>query len=132
MGGRAVNIEEEYGSLLPAAKLADKKPCGRLLSTAHFHVDLYGYFIPPGCTGIRIPLAEAVRGIPQGKYRAFEALYEGGPARLFELALSLGFAENPRGYASRCGLCFHLRHFLCGHSFPELPREHYEESLKYY
>ncbi len=36
MGGRVVNIEEEF---------LKKKPAG------HFHVDVRGRYIPPGCTG---------------------------------------------------------------------------------
>ena len=63
-GGRAINIEKEFGDLFPAENFVrDNAPCRNLLSTGHFHVDKDAYFIPPGCTGIRIPLSEAVGGI---------------------------------------------------------------------
>jgi hypothetical protein len=136
LGGRAVNIEEEYssshslGDLL--AKDAKKNgPCRDLLSTGHFHVDQDGYFIPPGCTGLRIPLAEAVDGIPPGKYPVFEGLYEGGPSALLDFAGDRGFVPE-KSYPSLCNLCFHIRAFLSEAGFAELDKNHYEESLKYY
>jgi len=132
-GGRALNIEREFGSLLPVESFTgENAPCRNLISTGHFHVDMFGYFIPPRCTGIRIPLSEVVDGIPEGKYPAFEALYSGGVTALFELARRHGFSANTEGYPSKCALCFHLRHFLSDKDFPELDRNHYEEALKYY
>jgi hypothetical protein len=101
------------------------------LNTGHFHVDLEGWFIPPGCTGLRIPLTEAVDGIPPGKYPLFEALYEGGVTALFDLAARRGFVPE-KTYPSRCNLCFRIRAFLAGKGFAELDGNHYDESLKYY
>jgi hypothetical protein len=130
-GGRAVNIEKEYNNLYPAEELAaGGEPCPNLLSTGHFHVDMYSNFIPPRCTGIRIPLSEAVDGIPAGKYPAFEALYSGGVSALLRLAGEHGFSADSSGYPSKCNLCFYVRRFLAG-NFPELDKNHYEESLKY-
>ena len=131
-GGRAVCIEEEYNAFFPAENFnADNSPCKKLLSTGHFHVDKDVYFIPPGCTGIRIPLSQAVNGIPEGKYFAFEALYNGGIYALMKLAVRNGFSPDNAGYSSKCGLCFHLRSFLSGKGFEELDKNHYEESVKY-
>ncbi|MDR2178544.1 MAG: radical SAM protein [Treponema sp.] len=135
LGGRAVNIEEEYGPSHSLAELlggaAKHSPCGDLLSTGHFHVDQDAYFIPPGCTGLRFPLAEAVDGIPAGKYPVFETLYEGGPAALLDFAGDRGFVPE-KNYPSLCNLCFHIRAFLSEEGFAELDKNHYEESLKYY
>ena len=132
-GGRAINIERDFGSLFPVESFAaENTPCHKLLSTRHFHVDMYGYFIPPGCTGIRLPLEEVVDGIPADKYPAFEALYSGGILALLKLARQYGFSAASEGYPSKCNLCFHLRHFLAGKNFLELDREHYEEALKYW
>jgi hypothetical protein len=131
IGGRAVNIEGEYAGRGALADFTDSKPCGDLLSTGHFHVDADCCFIPPGCTGIRIPLAEAVEGIPEGKYPVFEALYYGGTGALLEFARGQGFVPE-KTYPSRCGLCFRVRAFLAGKGFAELDADHYEESLKYY
>jgi hypothetical protein len=133
-GGRAVNIEDEFGPRQPPETLeADASPCKNLLSTGHFHVDLEGFFIPPGCTGIKLPLAEAAFGIPEGKYPAFEALYRNGAAGLAALARERGFKPRAEGYAGKCGLCFYARAFLAGKGgCPELDLRHYEEAMKYY
>jgi hypothetical protein len=137
LGGRAVNIERAYGQSFLCNELADDKPCSDLLSTNHFHVDLHGYFIPSGCTGLRLPLAELIAGIPDGRYPAFEALYQGGVTALLRLARERGedaqlpFAPDEAGYPSKCNLCFHLRRYLAQYEFAELDAEHYEESLKY-
>jgi len=138
-GGRAVNIEREYfAPQLLKNITAGSTPCRNLLSSGHFHVDMFCNFIPPRCTGICIPLAEAVEGIPEGKYPAFDALYSGGVSALLRLAEQYGFLPEDYGYPSKCNLCFHLRHFLTGlefpdgNAFPELDGDHYRESLKYY
>jgi len=133
MGGRAINIEAEYSALKPVDSVADSRPCYSLLSSDHFHVDLENRFIPPGCTGIAIPLEEVTRGIPEGKYPAFEALLSGGTVKLLRYALARGFEENPKGYTSGCAMCFHIRRWLCENdACAELNPEHYSESLEYY
>ena len=131
MGGRALSIETEYGSPMPIADIIKKRPCRNLLTSGHFHVDLHGRYIPPGCTGIAIPLAEAVHGVPHGKYPAFDALVEGGVEALFSFAQDLGFKAEA-AYTSACALCFHIRRWLSGQSScPELDAEHYAASLEY-
>jgi len=131
-GGRAINIAEEYSQNKPIGEIVSDEPCRGLLSTDHFHVDMYGRFIPPGCTGLAIPLEEAVNGIPSSKYPAFEALLTGGVAALLSLAQDNGFKPRAEGYhPSRCILCFHIRHFL-SNKYAELDAEHYEESFMYY
>ena len=132
-GGRAVNIEREFSTLYPAERFTtESSPCHNLLSTGHFHVDKNCCFIPPRCTGICLPLSEAVDGIPPGKYPVFEVLYNGGVSALFQLAGQQGFLPDKAGYPSACNLCFYLRRFLAGKGFSELDGNHYEEALKYY
>jgi len=129
-GGRAVNIELQSGALHPAQTfVANNVPCKNLLSTGHFHVDMDCYFIPPGCTGIRIPLEEVIADISKGKYPVFDALYYSGISGLFELALQHGFSPDERGYPSKCNLCFFMRKFLSEKDFAELDANHYEEAM---
>jgi hypothetical protein len=133
-GGRAINIENEFNALhlYPTEHFTGDAPCRNLLSTGHFHVDMDCCFIPPRCTGIRIPLSEAIGGIPAGKYPAFDALYNGGVAALLDIAVQHGYIPDSAGYPSKCGLCFHLRSFLSDKNFAELDRNHYEEAFKHY
>jgi hypothetical protein len=129
MGGRAQGIEREYGTLKPTETLSSGKPCSGLLSGSHFHVDVYGRYIPPGCTGIAIPLEEAVRGIPAGKYPVLEALTEGGTAKLLSFAQSKGFVAG-EAYTSACALCISIRSWLSVNAdCLELDPEHYNHSL---
>ena len=129
-GGRAIGIEAEYSPREPADNIKSGRPCRRLLSGGHFHVDMFGRFIPPGCTGIAVPLGEAVHGIPEGKYPVFEALLSGGSAELLRFAVSEGFSADQQGYTSSCVLCFHIRRWLCENSqYRELDPEHYIEAI---
>ena len=131
MGGRAINIENEYHARKPTEQVLSSKPCTGLVSTGHFHVDMYNRFIPPGCTGFVVPMEDVVRGIQPGKYPVLEALYSGGVAGLLEFAKNHGFEPDVEGYASGCGLCFYIREFLSGKNFAELDETHYIEALKY-
>ena len=131
MGGRAVTIEAEYYARKPVDAVLDSNPCRSLVSTGHFHVDMYNRFLPPGCTGIAIPMEDAVRGIPEGKYPVFDVLLQGGVTALYDLAKKHGFAPAAEGYVSGCALCF----FVCKYlselgGFAELDPEHYAESVK--
>jgi len=133
MGGRAINIEEEFWPCKSIEDVISNAPCKGLLSSNHCHVDMYNRFIPPGCTGIVIPLREIISGLKPGQYPAFEALLSGGTANLYKLATAHGFEPDERGYTSTCGMCFHLRrHLSKREGFPELDKEHYEQSLRYY
>ena len=133
--GRAVNIEMEYGRRYPHDELADGRPCGRLMSGSHFHADLYNRFIPPGCTGLSLPLGEAIAGIRggDGRYPAFEALYAGGTALLLRYAADRGFMPDPDGYPSNCAMCFFIRSWLAANApTPDLDAEHYPAAMDYY
>ena len=132
-GGRAISIEAEYSPKKPVKEIVNNRPCRSLVSGGHFHVDMYGRYVPPGCTGIAIPLDEAVNGIPEGKYPVYEALLSGGVKNLLEYATSKGFLTKNEGYPSGCTLCFHIRHWLCENApTPELDPEHYIEAMKYW
>ncbi|MCL2285790.1 MAG: 4Fe-4S cluster-binding domain-containing protein [Firmicutes bacterium] len=132
MGGRAINIEIEYYPPKPLEKVLSPNPCRGLVSTGHFHVDMYNRFIPPGCTGLVLPMEDVVRGIQPGKYPVYEALYFGGVAALYGLAKEHGFQPAPEGYTSGCALCFFIRKYLSEKGiFAELEPEHYTEAMRY-
>jgi hypothetical protein len=134
IGGRAINIETEFIEGKLVEEVISPMPCRGLLSGGHFHVDMRGHFVPPGCTGIAIPLEEAVRGISASKYPAFDALLSGGVEALFAYAKKQGFVVGADSeFTSTCALCFHIRHWLSQRGgCPELVAEHYTESLMYY
>jgi hypothetical protein len=131
-GGRAIGIEAEYSPNRPVSDIISDRSCRSLVSGQHFHVDMYGNYVPPGCTGIVIPLSEAVNGIPDGKYPVYEALLSSGTEGLLKYAAYKGFIADNKGYPSSCALCFHIRRWLTENApSPELDPEHYIEALKY-
>ena len=131
-GGRALNIELEYMLRKPLNEILSSSPCRRLLSGDHFHVDLNADYIPPGCTGIKIPLSDAVNGFSIGKYPVIDALLHSGVAGLYNYTNPLGFTPDPEGYTSGCAMCISMRHWLAVNApHTELDLEHYEASLTY-
>jgi hypothetical protein len=134
LSGRAINIEAEYVEGKLVSHVLNDEPCKGLLSGGHFHVDINGQYIPPGCTGFVIPLAEAVRGVPENKYPAFGALISGGVAGLLSYARKRGLhMGDDSEFPSACACCFHIRHWLSEQGgCPELDGGYYTESLKYY
>ena len=133
IGGRAIQIEQEFSLCKPLENLLDEKPCLELASTGHFHVDMYNQFILPGCTGLQLPLKEVVYGVEPRRYPVYESLYFGGVATLHRIALEHGFVADEKGYTSSCTLCFFIRKFLSEKGiFTELNPKHYVEAMKYY
>jgi hypothetical protein len=128
MGGRALTT---YGALLPTLGhegILQENPgsCARELSdTSHFHIDLFGNYIPGLCAGLAIDMADLGKALPDGKYPLIEALAQKGIGGLLELAAGQhGFQPAPAGYINKCHLCTHIRAHLHGRDgrrlWPEL------------
>jgi len=134
--GRAITLENAHHQKKPLPKIlqeaAAKKSCRNLTSTGHFHIDLHGRYIPPGCTGFVLPLEEALTHSADAltRYKAFTASYTGGPLALYALAQNEGFIPDETGYPSVCNFCFHLRQFLSQQDgFDELDAMHYQQAV---
>lgn len=132
--GRAIQLEKEHFQNKPLKDILlearSRKGCKGLTSGNHFHVDINGMYIPPGCTGIVLPLKEVLSNQFSKNYPVFNALYNGGPAALIELAQERGFELDPTGYPSVCACCFFVRKYLSeSGGFAELDREHYVHAL---
>ena len=114
MNGRAL---ESYRPYLPHKRAAEiikdnSQGCAELEQTKHFHLDLNGNFIPPGCVGITVDHNDLGKELSQENYPHFLALRQGGVGELLKLAQEKGYSERPAGYASKCDLCGNIRHFL--------------------
>lgn len=130
-GGRALDTLRPF---LPrqaaAAWLAVSRPCANLLRTSHFHLDLYGNYVPPGCVGLAVPLADLDKPLDPERQPALHRLATAGVSGLAALAATRGFTANPEGYVSACDLCADLRRWLAitdaRGEFPDLaPAEFY-------
>lgn len=128
--GRALNTYKEYLRSFPVKEiLQGSAPCRELSGVHHFHIDLYGNFIPQSCPGLSIRLSDLSKGALPEKYPIIHALYSSGIKGLYDLATSrYGFVAK-ESYAGKCDLCNDIRRYLIGKlklDLPDLkPEEHY-------
>lgn len=136
MGGRAL---ETFRPLFPQRGpeeilAEDGGDCsGDLLSTRHFHVDLFGNYIPGLCSGLAIAVEDLGTVLTPAKYPLLSALFEQGIAGLMEIARDFGYVPQRPGYLNKCDLCTEMRRYLSqkdGGWFRELnPREFYRDGV---
>jgi hypothetical protein len=125
LGGRAL---ETFRPVYPSRSVAEilaESPgsCRRALAdTSHFHIDLYGNYIPGLCSGLAIAMTDLGRPLPEGKYPLLERLAATGIRGLYELAAGrYDYAPRRSGYLSHCDLCTEIRGFLVERLADHLP-----------
>ncbi len=114
MNGRAL---ETFRAYLPHRRAEEilrenPDPCVELEGTDHFHFDLYGNYIPPGCTGLQVYWQDLGGELPREAYPHYLMLREEGIGGLYPYALARGYENPERGYVSKCDLCESIRRFL--------------------
>ncbi len=130
MCGRAVDTFGPLRARQSAAEVLRTAPrsCPRLLGTGHFHIDLYGNYVPPGCVGLTVRREDLGKPLAEENYPVFRTLLARGVPGLHESAAELGY-QPTREFAGECDLCADLRAFLATTApdrFPELaPVEFY-------
>ena len=150
--GRALDTYRPFMHKRPLAEILAEPACGEPLDTHHFHVDLYGNFLPTSCAGFAVALTdldapgyarlrppESTDGrqggpLATGRYPFLTAVIESGVAGLYKLAAAnFGFQARP-DYVSKCDLCQAIRTFLVnerGVVSPDLaPAGFYRESAQ--
>jgi hypothetical protein len=127
LGGRAIEtFRPVYPNHSAAEILAAAPPsCARALAdVSHFHIDLYGSYIPGLCSGLAIAMTNLGRPLPEGKYPLIEVLTSTGIRGLYAFAADrYGYRPEQAGYLSPCDLCTEIRFFLAAgraRRFPEL------------
>ncbi len=129
--GRALETYKPMMKKQPFERILEGSMSCRLLSGIyHFHVDLYGSFIPQSCPGFSIPLRELAHGADPDKYRIIYSLESAGIIGLVELAKNeYGYIPKTE-YAGKCDLCYDIRNYLVlelGLELPDLkPEGHYK------
>lgn len=128
LGGRAV---ETFSDVLPLAVLEtldNAKSCHEIGDTSHFHIDLYGRYVPGLCTGFSIDMEDLGRDLDPDRYPLLNMLAAEGTGALLSFAASeYGFKARP-DYLNKCHLCNDIRNHLVkhtGNAFPELSPEGY-------
>lgn len=123
--GRALKTYRSMMRMESAESIIENSPsCSLLSGIYHFHVDLYGNYIPQSCAGLSVRLRELVEGADPKKYSVLYALETKGIKGLLELAVEeYGYRLKPK-YAGKCDLCFDIRSFLVLEQKAELPDLH--------
>lgn len=132
LGGRALETFGAISQKISAAQLLEiaSDRCTELREVSHFHIDLYGNYIPGLCSGLAIWRGDLGTPLHAETYPLLSRLYAGGIRQLYVYAIEeYGFVPSDIGYTSKCALCYDIRRFLVVEKqldTPELqPRGHY-------
>lgn len=130
-GGRALEMLAPFKSQKSINTIADENAaCLELSETGHFHLDLFGNYIPGLCTGLSIKREDLGAPLDKNDYPIITTLYNDGIGGLVEYAQSHYDIEPTRlTYGHRCELCYEIRRCMVmdkGIDSHELqPTDHY-------
>jgi hypothetical protein len=132
-GGRACSALRGCYRAVPAESFRGESCCRELMSTSHFHVDLYGHLFTGLCAGLVAATVENLHPVIEpDRHPVMTTLCDGGPVALMETAIDRHqFAPRAEGYVSKCDLCLDVRTCLRqSGEYEELqPAGFYTESL---
>ncbi len=116
MGGRALKT---YGPLMGQKSYqqimdeATPNCYGELSNTGHFHVDLFGNYIPGLCSGLAIAIEDLGQPLSDKTYPLLTTLGRHGIRGLVKIAEDNGgYVPQKDLYINKCDLCTEVRTFL--------------------
>jgi len=116
LGGRAFDLFAPVLGRKPVeAILAEASAdCRRELADAsHFHMDLYGDYVPGLCSGLACRADDLGAPLDPERYPILTTLAESGISGFYEYAASLEeYQPLPGGYVNKCELCQDIRRHL--------------------
>ncbi len=128
--GRALTTYKQFMDPKTPETIMGENPrgCRELFDVGHFHVDLFGNYIPGLCTGLSIDAEDLEAPLSEGKYPFITILMKEGIEGLLHKAVE-DFDFIPAAeYGSKCDLCYGIRHYLVtekGIETPDLQPEGY-------
>lgn len=110
-------------------------PCGELKDTSHFHMDLFGSYVPGLCPGLALGVEDVTSFIAaprsSSEYPFLSILGIEGINGLLEAVLGEYGFEPKETYVSKCAICFDIRRFLVVEKRVESrdlsPADHYRQ-----
>jgi hypothetical protein len=131
-GGRALDTFGRFATQKPISRLAAEgsRGCSELTEVGHFHIDLYGNYVPGLCAGLSIREEDLGRPLNPEAYPIISRLFSKGIGAFVSHAAELyNFVASRAAYGSKCELCYEIRRFLVvekGVNSKELqPQGHY-------
>lgn len=116
LGGRAFDLFAPVLGRHPVdAILAEaSSDCrGELADVSHFHLDLYGDYLPGLCAGLAFPATALGGPLDPDQYPILATLAATGVRGLFDYAAGLEeYVARPEGYVDKCELCQDIRRHL--------------------
>jgi hypothetical protein len=136
LGGRALETFRPLLGQKTFQQILDENPGGciaELSDTGHFHVDLFGNYIPGLCSGLSIVIEDLGKPLSAEIYPILTSLYRNGIRGLVNLAEnSVEFSPQKDHYINKCDLCTEVRAFLVQNNYQDLkelsPAEFYSKS----
>ena len=123
MGGRAL---ETYRPLMgqktfPQVMDESTATCySELSSTSHFHIDLFGNYIPGLCSGLSIAIEDLGKPLSDETYPVLTALCRHGTRGLVKMAeAAIGYKSQKDFYINKCDLCTEVRFCLVQNGYGE-------------
>ena len=116
MGGRALETFRPLLGQKTFQQILDENSGGcaaELTDTSHFHIDLFGNYIPGLCSGLSIAIEDLGKPLSAEIYPILTSLYRDGIRGLVKMAEdSVGFSPQKDHYINKCDLCTEVRSFL--------------------
>lgn len=121
--GRALQTYKPYIPSRSPEVIFQENPgrCRELFDVSHFHVDLYGNYIPGLCTGLSIKSVDLGSDLDRELYPCIARLMTGGIFELTEYAAGTYGFEMKESYAGKCDLCYEIRKYLVLEKNLDLP-----------
>jgi hypothetical protein len=123
LGGRALETFRPLLGKKTLQQILDENPAGcaaELTDTSHFHIDLFGNYIPGLCSGLAVFRDDLGRPLTKETYPILTTLFHHGIRGLVQKAGDMaGYAPQKSHYINKCDLCTEVRTFLVLNDFNE-------------
>ena len=121
MGGRALETFRPYLADKSAREICEENGGGctaELLDTRHFHLDLFGNYIPGLCSGLSIKREDLGKALPEERYPVLTTLFHEGIRGIFKMAEEeFDYTPAKSRYINKCDLCTEIRTFFVQKNF---------------